>query len=912
MAALRRSQRLVVPLVFAIAAAAYACGTLAPFQTWLSDQRFRVGERSATGQILLVDIDAKSLAEIGVWPWPRTVHADLVDRLQDGGAKSIAFDVDFSSRSQEANDAAFAAALDRAGGSVFLAAFSQRLTQYGAAETASNLPIPLFASRAWLAHVNVVSDRHGVVRRVDLSRKVGEQTIPAMALMLAAITADLGRTISIDYSIDPASMPRVSAVDLLEGRVPSDVVSGRNIIVGAAALELRDVFQVPVHGLLSGPSIQALAAETLLQARAIEPAALHWVLAALAVAGLLCMLAWQRLSWISIMCVLAAGAVAAETASASLQVVSPVSFDTSPLHLAFVLMAVATVMREIYQRRVLLAGSRDQVRNTRAILDRVVADNFAGVLVIDETRRVRAMSRRASEILGCPDITGSAMSATGAKPLCDIVENAFIRAQSGVDVGAISGEIEHGSAPAKRLLHYALTFSRLTDQALRGADRLVACLTFQDVTEERHAQERLNFLASYDALTGLRNRHSFGESLTAALAGLEGQVAVLFFDLDRFKTINDTLGHVIGDALLRAVGERANALLAQRGQVSRFGGDEFAAWVEVRNVGEAEALGRALIDLMAKPHLLNGHHIMVGASVGCAVGGRGDSPDTLIRNADTALYRAKTSGGNQIVVFDNRMDADLRARQAMEIDLWRAFEDWQFELVYQPQVSIPTGKLTGVEVLLRWHHPQHGYVSPADFIPVAEAVGLISQVGRRVLLDACTEVAKWPGELRVSVNVSPSQFLRGDLVADVQNALEHSGLPADRLELEITESLFIHDADQIEHTMREICAAGVTFAIDDFGTGYSSLSYIRRFPVRKIKIDRAFISGLPLEQESVAIVSAVVALANSLGLAVNAEGVETKEQADALRLLGCDEGQGWLFGRPEKAGELMGLIRSAA
>jgi diguanylate cyclase (GGDEF)-like protein len=380
--------------------------------------------------------------------------------------------------------------------------------------------------------------------------------------------------------------------------------------------------------------------------------------------------------------------------------------------------------------------------------------------------------------------------------------------------------------------------------------------------------------------------------------------------LDRFKNVNDTLGHKHGDLLLRAVAERTEELIGPGDLAARFGGDEYAV-IHCGGTGSSAAvqLAHQLIRRIGEPYQVGGHRLIIGVSVGIAFIGQADSdPMQVMKNADTALYRAKASGGNAYAVYAAEMDSRLRARQALEVDLWDAFEGNQFEVHYQPQVELARGDIVGVEALVRWRHPKRGFVPPAEFIPVAEAVGLIEPLGAFVLEEACAAVARWPKQLKVAVNVSPIQFARGDLVAAVRSALASSGLPAAQLDLEITESLFLNENRAIAERIESLRALGVSFSIDDFGTGYSSLSYIRKFPVQKLKIDRSFVTGLPHDRESVAIVGAIAALAQNLGIRVNAEGVETPEQAAALRLLGCSEGQGFLYGRPRAAPEMRSIL----
>ena len=415
---------------------------------------------------------------------------------------------------------------------------------------------------------------------------------------------------------------------------------------------------------------------------------------------------------------------------------------------------------------------------------------------------------------------------------------------------------------------------------------------------------RITYLASFDTLTGLPNRNQFVDALDAALQRVRTagkSCAVICFDLDRFKNLNDTLGHDVGDLVLKAVAGRARRLMAPGDLVARFGGDDFAIVCAGGDaMARAHDLAASLIANVGEPYDLDGGRQVVAASFGIAAAEtHDDDPLGVLKRADTALSAAKASGGNTLACFDPSMAAAMRKRQNLETELWGAFERGDFELYYQPQVDLGDESLVGFEALLRWRHPQLGFISPADFIPVAEASGLIQRLGAWVLEEACATAASWPDPIKIAVNVSSIQFARGDFTRTVARVLAHSGLSAERLELEITESVLLEESHVVRTTIEELRDAGVRFALDDFGTGYSSLNYIRKFPIAKIKIDRTFVSEILLNQESASIVSAVATLAQNLDIRLNAEGIETREQLELLRRLGCAEGQGYLFGKPE-------------
>jgi diguanylate cyclase (GGDEF)-like protein len=427
-------------------------------------------------------------------------------------------------------------------------------------------------------------------------------------------------------------------------------------------------------------------------------------------------------------------------------------------------------------------------------------------------------------------------------------------------------------------------------------------------------------LAHYDPLTDLPNRVLFQKHLAEALARRSrkgDQLAVHFIDLDRFKTVNDTLGHPLGDALLREAAERLRSCVREGDTVARLGGDEFAVvQTGLSDMGGATRLAGRVVEAMAAPFDLQGHQVVIGASVGVAAApSDGEDADELLKKADMALYRAKADGRGAFHFFERAMDEQLQARRALELDLRRALQAGEFELFYQPLYNLGDERVTGCEALLRWRHPDRGMVSPADFIPLAEEIGLIVPLGEWVLRAACAEAAKWPDHVRLAVNLSPAQFRDRGLVRTVVSALAASGLPAQRLELEITESVLLQDSAANMTMLHDLKALGVRISMDDFGTGYSSLSYLRSFPFDKIKIDQTFVRDILDDSDAMAIIKAVLDLGASMGIVTTAEGVETLEQLNALRGQGCAEIQGYFISRPAPASEiarLLGITESSA
>lgn len=444
-----------------------------------------------------------------------------------------------------------------------------------------------------------------------------------------------------------------------------------------------------------------------------------------------------------------------------------------------------------------------------------------------------------------------------------------------------------------------------------------------DVTEQHKSADKINRMARFDTLTGMPNRLQITEALAVAMSEADrwrGRCGFMMIDLDRFKAVNDTLGHPVGDRVLTRVSERLRSVMTDNEVCGRLGGDEFA--VVVKDAGDAakmERIARRIIDVVSAPYEIDHHTVYIGASVGTAVGPRdGRSVEMLIRSADLALYRSKDQGGGSYNVYEPQLHVHAEERRVLEIALRKALERNEFEIHYQPVVNAQSGEIESFEALLRWKNPDLGNVSPVKFIPIAEEARLIGPIGEWVLRTACLEAAKWPSSVRIAVNVSAEQLHDAHFVSAVVSALANAGLPPHRLELEVTESVFMREGTIAVSVLERILALGVRLALDDFGTGYSSLGYLSKTKFSTIKIDRSFVQGASKNlPESIAIIRAVVALANSLGMSTTAEGVETDEECKMINNLGCKKIQGYLFGRPMPAAEAERLFsesqhRSAA
>jgi len=581
---------------------------------------------------------------------------------------------------------------------------------------------------------------------------------------------------------------------------------------------------------------------------------------------------------------------------------------------AFVLVPFFTTLKFISDRlrRVLLdavIASRD-VSLLAKRFDTALNNMPHGLCMFDAERRVAVCNRRLGDLLGLPAdivrrapgprdvvvacVEGGGLSSASAERLAP----EFERGVAGETVGRLLVETERGRS------------LELTFHPMAGGGSVVL---FEDITEAKLAEATINQLARYDSLTGLPNRALFRDQMDASVTNLKrrGAFAIHFIDLDEFKQVNDTLGHPCGDKLLCAVAERLGNAVAASDIVARFAGDEFVILqYPLGDPKDAAVLAERLVAALAEPFQISGHEVVIGASIGIALAPRdGTDADLLLKNADMALYRAKSDGRRAWRFFEHGMDVMAQARRNLQLDLRNAVSTGAFEIHYQPLLNLHTNRISTCEALLRWPHPQRGWISPAEFIPVAEEMGLIGEIGAYVLREACMECAKWPDDVRVAVNMSPLQFRSGNVAGIVREALDAAQLPASRLEIEITESVFLDDTELTRHWLDELQEMGVGVSLDDFGTGYSSLAYLHSYPLNKVKIDRSFLHGADKSVRSLNLLRGVARLSADLGMSVVVEGVETEDQFNLIAgENNVDEVQGFLIGVPMPADDIRKLL----
>jgi diguanylate cyclase (GGDEF)-like protein/PAS domain S-box-containing protein len=895
------------PHLFVICALAATSltGLTGALKNALIDLRFELSQRPAGGGIVVVAIDSPSIESIGVWPWPRRVHADLIDKLTRAGAADIAFDVDFSTPSTPEFDQAFAKALERAGGSVVLPTFEQRVGSGSGQAIHLNRPLPNFAKHAWPALVNVSTETDGVVRRYPYGKALDGTFLPSMGAVITGRYEPTKGPFWIDFSIQPLSVPVVSYKDVLNEE-PSvlRLLKTKKVIVGGTALELGDRFNIPNGHTVSGVVLQALAAESIAQGRLLHESSLLAKLAGPIIIILGMLVLWHRTSAFSRVAILCAAAGAAELGAIALQAKLPLMADTALLHIAIAAYLSAIALDEIDLRGLLgLIAERRFHRIAMSLGDGLVCADKNGLITVWNPTASAIFGFQPEEMLGCPfDMicAGSADPSTPQSFSILALPHELLQAPGGKTI-ELYGRRKNGE-----LFPLEACFS-----GWPGSDGFNYGAVLRDISVRQREAARIRYLAEYDALTGLANRHALIAHLQDALPKAKSktaEVALLVIGLDKFQVVIDMLGHAYGEQVICAAAERLVKICGDAELVARLGGDEFSVVIEGKDaVAAANEMAERLCRTFSEsPLSVDTRQQSITASVGIAAFPMEcRTADEMLSSAHLALYRAKAERRGSYVVFERSIRIELEVRARLEAELGHALERDEFELFYQPKVSLEDDSVVGAEALIRWQHPYRGLLAPAEFMHVVKTSSLSDRLARWVMQTACKQARQWQAngsDLSVAVNLAPSQLRSNDLVATIEAALKETGCAPSRLELEVTEDILVDDEKAVE-IFRDIRNLGVHILLDDFGTGYASLSYLKKFPISGLKIDRSFVCHLRSDIDNAAIVSSTIGLSTLLGLSVVAEGIEDRGTANLLARMGCKQGQGYYFGRPMPATE---------
>jgi diguanylate cyclase (GGDEF)-like protein/PAS domain S-box-containing protein len=886
--------------VFAGSQYLHSSGRLARVENDIADARAAILAHTRASDIVIVGIDPDSLRALDEWPWPRRHHARLLQMLEPAAPKALFIDIDFSAHTAEYDDALLEGALAKwAGTPVYLASHFQ--ARSGTDRTATvTRPLERFARHAKLASVNLQQDADGLVRGMRSSWNVDGETMQSVFAHETALPADT--VVPIDFSIDVSSFDSVSFIDVLNGRIDPAAFRGKTIYVGPMAIELGDMVPVPVYRSLAGVVVQALATESVRSGLLRRlPAPFYTV--ALAALTLCCALVFGRRGWrVNGALLLGAGAFLAG-ATLALYGVGRIVLDVAPFALVLVATFVAATVRSLDEQTWRALKLAVGVKRSDALLRSVVDASTDAIVCIDARGTIQTANPATSRIFGCVHAA-----------LFDAELAEFIPGfQSDVDSGlaALTGTpLERAAQTADgRKLPVEITLSRVaTENGLFTA-------IIRDVSERQAQQRALEHQATHDPLTGLPNRTALARYL-GSLLGRESaseRVALLMLDLSRFKEVNDTLGHDVGDEVLRAVARRFSAQLKGHAFISRIGGDEFAVVLpDVADHSSIDDLARRLIDGLRTPIDSRGVAIEVGVNIGIAVApDHGRDSRELLRHADVAMYAAKRHGA-RFEYYDVVDDHHTVRRLGMLSELRSAIENGGIALHYQPQLDLKTGAVSSVEALVRWHHPAYGTVTPEEFVTLAEATDLIHPLTYWAIRRALADLAEWSQqgiELRVAVNVSARVLQDVDFPRRLRELLQATAIRADQLELEITESAMLVDPERAKLIVKDLHGLGVLISIDDYGTGFSSLGYLRDLRVHALKLDRSFVVDLETHAQNRVIVESTAQMAHALGLQVVAEGVETKWVENYLRSIGYDLAQGYLFARPMTAEDFGKWIR---
>ncbi len=892
---IKRPQRAWPAVALAILGVTYLLhwsGRLARVENVVADARAAVLAHERASDIVIVGIDAQSLRALNEWPWPRRHHARLLQMLRTAAPKSVFIDIDFSSHTSEEDDALFERALaDWSDSPPILASHFQPASGADSQLTITQ-PLPRFAEHARLASVILEPDADGLVREMLSSWTIGEETLPSVFTYEAALPP--GLPVPIDYSIKDTSFAYVSFIDVLNGRIDPAALRGKTVYVGNTAVELGDILTVPVYRTLPGVVVQAFATESVRAGLLRTPP--DWLaLAALAAWTLCCAVLFSVRGWRVNLAFAGASSLALVGATLYLYAAERLVLEIVPFELVLVATFAAATIRSLDRETWRALAYKVGVKQRDALLKSVVESSTDCILCIDERGIIRTANPATSRLFGCPN------AALLDTPLTDFVPGLLNDPDVGLPslAGSMLERMARTAAGTKVPVEIALS-------KVATEDGLYTAIV-RDVRERQAQQRALEHQATHDPLTSLPNRTALMKHLGSLLARTAPHdcIALLMLDLSRFKEINDTLGHDVGDEVLREVARRFSAQLKGGAMISRIGGDEFTVVLaEVNDRSTVDALALRVIDSLRTPIDARGIAVEVGVSIGVAL-----SPDhsrdakELLRHADVAMYVSKRHG-TPFEYYDRDDDQHTVRRLSMLSELRAAIDNSGISLHYQPQVNLKTGKTESVEALVRWQHATHGNVGPAEFVTLAEATDLIRPLTEWTIRQALADNAAWSKrgvELRVAINISARVLQDIDFPERLKAMLEESSIKPQRVELEITESAMMLDPDRARLIVKKLHALGTPISIDDYGTGFSSLGYLRDLRVHSLKLDKSFVVDLETREQNRVIVESTVQMAHALGLEVVAEGVESEWTRNYLQSIGYDLGQGYLFARPMSA-----------
>lgn len=900
-------RKLIYIAVFALVAALHNSGALDFLEARLSDLRFSVITSEPTDELVVVAIDPPSLVSLDVWPWPRRYHAEVLNRLIDAGARQVAFDVDFSATTNPENDLAFEQAAARAGDRLILAIFKQYVpTEEGMALMTSR-PVERFSRLARLASINVVPDGDGTVRHMPIAAYSNGHLVTSLAATLHGEPSEPGRDELIDFGIEISGIPLVSYADVLAGRADPDIFRGKSVLIGATAAQLHDQIPVPRYVSISGALLHALAYQSLENGRVLKSQRLPITMMFGALFILLFGDKMHLWSWRQCLTAVAVGPSALFGVSLITQAFMPWSIEVAPSMILIAVILSAATMDQVYAQRIALLFQGRRAAQSRSIMDSVVENSFDGIATFDPNGALKSANN------AFLDMFGLGFEAAQGSHLDSFVKNGPGGGAGPGGIGDSTGGQEseaeaHPFGQAEGIGKRADGSEFPIDFSISRAiaeDYSGIVITVRDTTERVRRQQELEYQAQHDSLTGMPNRVLLDRRLEQAVESCRhsgGQFALLVLDLDRFKEINDTLGHKIGDIVLVEVAARLAEPLSESHTIARLGGDEFA--IVLPNVPDrdyARHVTQKLVESLLRPVKVSGLDLEVGVSIGIAIfPDHAQEANKLFQCADIAMYQAKQSLSSA-EFYDEVADRNSLRHLTMSGELRMAIERDELKMAYQPQIDLASRRVTGLEALMRWTHYEMGPIPPDEFVTQAERTGLIQSLTFWSIETALLDLAKIRAsndEIDIAINLSARMLHDQTLFNFIQHQLARWNLPASAVTLEITESALMANPETAMDLLRQMSAMGLQFSIDDFGTGYSSLAYLKRLSVHELKIDKSFVLNMIEDSADAAIVRSTVDLAHHLGLRVVAEGIESEGHIDLLRALDCDIGQGFHIAKP--------------
>ncbi|MGL1920176.1 MAG: EAL domain-containing protein [Hyphomicrobiales bacterium] len=887
--------------------------------------KFKQFTSPASQEIVIIEIDDASINHFESWPWPRSRFAEFLYKVEQAKPKLVAFDLDFNSKTNLLDDQIFSDALKSVSFPVVLSSssrISRNVNNFQMLQTKEVLPIEALAKYSLLANTNVIMEKTGMVIKYPTR---GINNRPTIGALLANNLNTPQLPVQLDFSIDPLSIPFIPFKEIATDEFDFEEIRGKILLVGSTSMELSDMYTLPKHGRLPSVFIHALGFETLIADELFSTLPhLFMLLLALTLFITLAFSADDKRLTLALGGNLVIASIIYAT-SMLLHRYAMLMLPVTLLYLAILFSTILQIFQNIKYRTYILFKETNRNNYNKALVNQVIRESANGIIITNLAGEILVANRKARQLFSMDRQT-----VINQQSVFDFIPSSQkqfekVSTQNISDKSKLEFMVEEitnksGENFTIEMLLNKTSFVQYFDNhkfvfgGNKPKSHEIYSFTISDITEKvkiiaekTHSENALINLKNNDQLTQLPNRVSFNKVLELLYSNthIKKTSLVMLINLDSIKEINDIYGAEVGDDSIYQIAQKLKRLVRKQGLIARFSDKVFGVIYNDVNVNDEAIytdLIRQIYAVFSQPLHLNGQSVLMEASMGIVFAPKhGDTPDMLINNATQALDYSKSSEDLDWFIYEEDLANKLRMKREIRSDLQRAIKNQEFILYYQAQHDIRTNALIGYEALIRWEDPYKGLRFPDEFIPVAEEFGLIAEIGELVLNIGCHDAVDWPGKQTVAINVSPVQFKNADMVALCEKYIAQSGLPAERLELEITESMMMDDVGNVIDTLSRLQKLGVKIAMDDFGTGYSSLQYLTELPFDKIKIDRSFTMNIGKSKQADALISTIVALGHSLDKLVLAEGIETEEMIILLKAAGCQIGQGYHYSRPMPA-----------